>query len=313
VDLNVFDFDYDLTWFAFFVSADEQIYGRYGGRDAKGAEDRLSLEGLEYAARAALAAHAARAKVRPPVKAAKPQLVEDYASVKRRRGHECIHCHQVNEFRRVDRKEAGLWRREEIWVYPLPENVGLTLDVKQGDRVQAVTPDSPAARAGLRAGDTLQKLNDMPVNSFADAQYALHRVPARGQLAIRWQRDGKPMTGRLELAEGWRKTNLTWRPSMLELLPSLTLYGEDLTPDEKKALGLPAKRLAFRQDPEVHREARKVGVQAGDVILGLDGQALEMTMQQFLGYVRRNYLVGDRITLNIVRGGKRLDLPMTLR
>jgi predicted metalloprotease with PDZ domain len=312
VDLNVFDFDYDLTWLAFFLSADEQIYGRYGGRDAKGAEDRLSLDGLEYAARAALAAHAA-AKERPLVKAAKPQLVEEYASVKRRRGHECIHCHQVNEFRRVDRKEAGLWRREEIWVYPLPENVGLTLDVKQGDRVQAVTPDSPADRAGLRAGDLLRRLNDMPVHSFGDAQYALHRAPVKGPLAISWQHDGKAMIGRLELAEGWRKTNLTWRPSMLDLLPSLTLYGDDLTPDEKKALGLTENRLAFRQDPQVHAEARKVGVQAGDVIIGLDGQALEMTMQQFLGFVRRNYLVGDRIKLNIVRDGKRLDLPMTLR
>jgi hypothetical protein len=38
-----------------------------------------------------------------------------------------------------------------------------------------------------------------------------------------------------------------------------------------------------------------------------------MSMEQFLGHVRRSYLVGDRVTLNIIRDGKRLDLPMKLR
>ena len=57
VDLNIFDFDYDLTWAAFFLNAKEHIYGRYGGRDAGSADGRLSLAGLRYALRAALAAH----------------------------------------------------------------------------------------------------------------------------------------------------------------------------------------------------------------------------------------------------------------
>ena len=116
----------------------------------------------------------------------------------------------------------------------------------------------------------------------------------------------------LELAEGWRKTNLTWRPSLLDILPSLPLYGEDLNAAEKKALGLSPKRLACRQDKTVHRDARAAGVEGGDIILGFDHQPLDMTMADFLGYVRRNYLVGDRVTLNVLRAGKRLDLPLTL-
>src|SRR5260370_42345746 len=95
---------------------------------------------------------------------------------------ECIHCHQVYEFRRDALKAAGQWRREDRWVYPLPENVGLILELDQGDRLHAVTLDSPAGRAGLRAGDTLRTLNGMPVASFADVQYALPRAPAKGQI-----------------------------------------------------------------------------------------------------------------------------------
>jgi predicted metalloprotease with PDZ domain len=312
VDLNLFDFDYDLTWAAFFLSPDEKIYGRYGGRDASGLDARLSLAGLRHALRAALEAHRREGPGKSPPRPGRPLLAENYPAAARLHKGACVHCHQVNEFRREARKASGEWRREELWVYPLPENVGLTLEVDRGDRVRAVRPDSPAARAGLRPGDTLKRLNGLPVASFADAQYALHRAPAKGQVAVRWLRDGQEMTGRLDLADGWKKTNLTWRPSMLDILPSLTVYGTELSAAEKTRLGLSAKRLAFRQDRAVHREAKAAGVRAGDVIVGIDGRAPEMSLPEFLAYVRRNYLVGDRITLNVLRDGKRVDLPMRL-
>lgn len=312
MDLNVFDFDYDLTWAVFFMNADEKIYGRYGGRDARHADDRLSLPGLKYAMQAALETHRKQAGEKPAVRTEKPLRVEDYPTAKKSRG-ECIHCHQVHEYRRAAQKEAGMWSRDSLWIYPLPENVGLTLEVDVGNRVKAVAPNSPAARARLRAGDLVQHINQTTIASFADAQYGLHQSPVKGSVPIHWKRDGKEMNAGLELAEGWRKTNLTWRPSLLDLLPSLTLYGEDLTAAQKKALGLAENRLAFEQDKIVHSEAKKFGVQGGDVIVGINDEKLEMKMLEFLGHVRRNYLSGDKITLNVLRDGKRLDLPMTLR
>lgn len=312
VDLRLFEFDHDLTWAAFFLGPDEKVYGRYGGRDASGPDSRLSLTGLRHAMTAALEAHRDGGGV-PVVRAGRPVLAEQFPSAKGLERGGCIHCHQVNEMRRADRKASGEWRREELWVYPLPENVGFTLEVDRGDRVRSVQPGSPADRAGLRAGDLLMRLNGLPVASFADAQYALHRAPARGKIEASWRRGGAEMKGSLELADGWRKTNLTWRPSLLDLLPALTVYGEELTAAEKKRLGLGPKRLAFRQQTPVHRDAKAVGVREGDVILGIDGRELELTLAEFLGYVRRNHLVGDRITLNVLRDGKRIDLPMTLR
>lgn len=312
-DLNVFDFDYDLTWAAFFLNAEEQVYGRYGGRDAASADSRLSLAGLRYALRAALAAHRHGAPATPLARADKPLLAEEYPAAKRMRAGECIHCHQVYEFRRAALKETGQWRREDLWVYPLPENIGLTLDVDQGDRLRAVAADSPAARAGLHPGDALRRVNGQPVASFADVQYALHRAPPKGRIPISWQSGREVRTATLELPEGWRKTNLTWRPSLLDILPSLTVFGEDLSEQEKEALGLSKTRLAFRQQKPVHALARAAGVEEGDVIMGIDGQILEMTMLEFLAHVRKNYLVGDQVTLNILRAGQRLDLPLTLR
>src|SRR5262249_61256937 len=94
------------------------------------------------------------------------------------RGHRAgTPCHNVNESRRADRKAAGTWDRESVWVYPLPENVGITLDVDVGDRVRAVAAHSPAEKAGLKPGDRLATVNCFPVASFADASYALHKAP----------------------------------------------------------------------------------------------------------------------------------------
>ncbi len=313
-DLNVFDFDYDLNFVGFFLNADEKVYGRYGGRDAASAEGRLSLLGLRYAMSAALAAHRQQPKggaVPGPQK--KPLLVDDYPAAKLLNAKACIHCHQVNEFRRAARQAEGKWQREEVWAYPLPENVGLTLDIDQGNRVRAVRPGSPADKVGLRPADVLRGLNGFPVASIADVQYGLHRAPWKGPVAVSWTRGDQARTGTLNLTEGWRKTNLTWRPSLLDVLPSLSVYGKDLSAAEKKALGLPERRLAFRQDDSVAEDAQTAGVRVGDIILGLKGESPEMTMLEFLAHVRRNYLVGDRITLEVIRDGKKRELPLTLR
>jgi hypothetical protein len=310
LDLNQFEFDYDLNFYVFLMNADGKVHGRYGGRDAASAEGRLSLSGLDHALKAALVAHAKDEGAAPA--RGKPLLVTDYPAAKRFGKNECIHCHQVNEFRREKEKADGTWDRNERWRYPLPENVGLTLDVDRGDRVKAVAGESPAAKVGVRAGDTVTKLNGFAVASIGDVMHALHRAPPKGEVPIVWTSDGKQREGRLALAEGWKRTNITWRPSLLDVLPSPTLFGDELTAEEKKALGLGAKRVAFRQD-RVLADLRPSGLKEGDVVIGVDGQALEMTLRQFLAHVRTSYVSGDKVTLNVLREGKRLDLPLTLR
>ncbi len=195
---------------AFFVSADDQVYGRYGGRDPKGAETRLTLPGLRFAMQAALDAHrkARDSKQENPAPNT-PVFAEGYNAAKKLRGKECIHCHQVYEFRRADAKAAGTFNRDSLWVYPLPENIGITLDLDQGNKIKSVAAGSSAEKAGLRAGDILATVNGVTVHSFADVQYGLNRAPARGQISIGWERDNKPAAAQLDLPDGWRRTNPT--------------------------------------------------------------------------------------------------------
>jgi 2-alkenal reductase len=49
----------------------------------------------------------------------------------------------------------------------------------------------------------------------------------------------------------------------------------------------------------------------GDIVVGLDGQPVA-TPGQMIGYIERNKRPGDRVTVSVVRGGQRTDVPVTL-
>jgi len=121
MDLSLFQFDYDLTWAAFFLNTDRTIYGRYGTRSQASRKDDVSVPGFKKAMGAALELHKAypsnkrflAGKAGPVPKYKKP---EDYPVLKRfygklngivdpRRTHTCLHCHQIhNNHFRVYRK-----------------------------------------------------------------------------------------------------------------------------------------------------------------------------------------------------------------
>lgn len=309
-DLNVFEFDFDLTMAIFFLNADEQVYGRYCSRDEHGPDTRNSLAGLNYAMRAALDTHRNRP---PPPTAPRPpaKTIRHYEGSRNRHG--CIHCHQVKEIITHELKKAGKWNREMTWRYPLPDNLGLILEIDRGNVVERVQPKSAAERAGLQAGDVLQRVGDLPVYSIADVQTALDRAPLTGQLPILWNRGDDEQTAEIELADGWRKSTIAWRTSMLDMMPSAKLFGRDLSAAEKQSLGLTENRLAFEHREKVMPPAAAAGIQAGDIIIGVDGKELhDMTAYDFRLYIQRNYLVGERIQVDVLRQGKRLSLSMLL-
>lgn len=56
-------------------------------------------------------------------------------------------------------------------------------------RIAGVTPDMPAARAGLRAGDVLTSINGVPIFSLQTVQHALE-APTGGLVQLVYRRDG---------------------------------------------------------------------------------------------------------------------------
>jgi hypothetical protein len=211
VDLALFQFDYDLTWMGFFLGPDGRVYSRYGGRDAESDEGRLSLKGLKTTMRRVLARHEELAGAEPPP-AHKPQLPADLFPVRR---DSCLHCHQVWEGLRERDRKAGRFDPASLDVYPLPENIGVELDVDAGSRVLKILAKSPAERAKILPGDELRRIADVELLSQGDVQWALHNAPAKGPLTVELVREGRRLKLTLELPPGWRKTDQSWRRSIL--------------------------------------------------------------------------------------------------
>jgi len=312
--LNLFEFDYDLTFAVFFLNAEGKVYGRYGGRDAKNADDRQSLPGLKYTMQSVLKMHARESKVFAPTAQEKPRYLRDSAGGPGGKGGgRCLHCHQVKEVQYSELKKKGEWSRDLVYRFPLPDNVGVVLEVDRGNVVKEVQPKTPAARLDLKPGDVVQTISGIPVHSLADAQFGLDRAPKKGEVEIEWLRGDKVFKDKLALPEGWKKSDVSWRPSLRYLVPSIRLNGTDLKAEERKALELTPTQLAFRQKNEVSSQAKAAGIQGGDIVVGLDGKSPDLDVTNLIWYVQRNYLVGDQVTVNVIRDGKRLDLVMTLR
>ncbi len=70
-------------------------------------------------------------------------------------------------------------------------NSGLSVDTDKGVLVVKVMPNSPAAKAGLRAGDVIQKLNGQAVTDASNVQRAVESTGVGGQLQLELWRNGR--------------------------------------------------------------------------------------------------------------------------
>lgn len=164
VDLRTFQFDWDLTWHVFFLNPDGAIYGRYGTR--AGARNNqmthISLDSFKRAMQRSLELHraypanktalAGKRGPEPEYRFAEtaPDLVKLAGATTSRN---CIHCHMAGEALLKARRARGTLSAADIWSFPLPENVGLRMDLEDDLRVRSVAPGSAAARSGIAAGD----------------------------------------------------------------------------------------------------------------------------------------------------------------
>ena len=70
----------------------------------------------------------------------------------------------------------------------------------KGILVRSVTPDSPAAKAGVKVGDVVKKVGDKEMKQVRDIYTSLIGKKAGDKLQVVVERDGKTVTMEVELA-----------------------------------------------------------------------------------------------------------------
>lgn len=326
LDLKLFQYDYDQSWTAMFMNADMTIYGRYGTRAGRGPEsDRyLTLPSLKKAMERALEVHrnypankeSLAAKVGKQPEYAAPEKVpglEKHTSRATSR-QSCIHCHMVRDYALRARWEQKKLTAADLFTYPMPDNIGMSMDPEDGLIVKAVTPGSLAARAGLAVGDAIISFNRQPLLSLADIQWVLHNADSEAKLPITVRRQGATLDKTLTLSGNWRESDLGWRASSWYGLRR-GLKVDPLPGPDRDKLGLSGDKMAlkvigmFDKGPHI---LQKNGLSVGDIILSVDGKSSFLTESQFLVYLRLNHTPAETVTFTIQRGKKQLDLKLPM-
>jgi serine protease Do len=109
--------------------------------------------------------------------------------------------------------------------------------------------------------------------------------------------------------------------------PSLGIAGATLNPQLNQAMGLPADQRGVlvidvtRSSPaaraNLQASSRTVNLDGaqtkvgGDVIVGIDGQTVRK-FDDLLTYLQYNAKVGQKVALKVLRGGKTVDVALTL-
>jgi S1-C subfamily serine protease len=73
--------------------------------------------------------------------------------------------------------------------------------VEKGVKFADVRADSPADKAGLKAGDILTQFGDKPINNLYDFTYALRDSKAGDEVDVKILREGQEITAKVTLEE----------------------------------------------------------------------------------------------------------------
>lgn len=223
-----------------------------------------------------------------------------------------------------------------------PETVQeLKLPAERGVVVSHVTPDSPAAKAGLKEKDVITEVNGQRVEGSAQFRRLIHEIPPGRSAQFTVWRDGRAQTlsatlGKAEeAARVWTKKaapgTFAFRlPDVAEIpgIPSMDFDfdgGIMVTPGIRPHLGIDAEDISGQlgayfgapdgegvlvRDVSAGSAAEKAGVKAGDVITSFNGERIHS-----LGDLRRKIIAksDDKpAQLGILRNKSQLTLTVEL-
>jgi serine protease Do len=169
---------------------------------------------------------------------------------------------------------------------PIDEGIaeGLGLDKNSGELITSVESNGPAAKAGMREGDVIMKINGAAINPDNRLSYIVGGLKAGARVPLEVLRDGKRVALTVVVGERPSDEVLAQRQGGMRSVPmdgtkqkgttaqdTLGLAVQALTPDIAQELGYPPTLkgvIIAAVDPE--SDAGQKGLKRGDVILSVN-------------------------------------------
>ncbi|WP_280151586.1 Do family serine endopeptidase [Piscinibacter sp. XHJ-5] len=174
----------------------------------------------------------------------------------------------------------------------------------QGALVAEVQPGSPAAGAGLEAGDVVLRIDGEPIVASGDLSATVAMHAPGDKVALEVWRAGAPREIRVALGDA--KEGAAAPQTAAHAAPvaagSLGLALRPLEPEEQRQAGAHGGLLI----EDVSGRAAMAGLQPGDLLLGINGKPVES-----MGALRDALAgAGHAIALLVQRGQERLYVPL---
>lgn len=159
------------------------VYARYGTQSAEGADAYNSIEGLKTTMERVLELHANYPENADQLKdkrgADKPYRTalempglrnkDRYRQLTSRAN--CVHCHNIHDAENFELQKSDDFSHAMLWRYPLPDNIGLKIDAKNGRQISEVVAGVSCGRC--RAGAGRRGAADERPGNYLDRRHAV--------------------------------------------------------------------------------------------------------------------------------------------
>jgi serine protease Do len=193
-----------------------------------------------------------------------------------------------------------------VGVDPTPENAK-----QAGLIVREVEPGGPAAKAGIKTGDLIVKVDGKDLRDFQALASMVAQHKPGDQVTLSVWRDGKSNDIKATLQERPRQTREDGEGRPPRLLPAfLGVESMPINEKTKEKFGVTAEKGAIVAEIFPGTPAAKAGLKRGDVITRVAGQEVDDPMQ--LRQAVQKAPTGKDITITVVRGKEEKEMKARL-
>jgi serine protease Do len=185
-------------------------------------------------------------------------------------------------------------------------NIDQNLLGRPGAKIADVVPNSPAEKAGFKAGDVITAIENKSVLHPAHVLGVIHTYPEGSALNFVVEREGKSKEIKvtLETDKNVRDPNQPYGQDPQQPMPTPDSAFLGVGTAAADGGGLDVSQIVAGSPAE------KAGIKVGDRIVKIDGT--EVNDPNVMGTLIRKHKAGDKIKVTLLRGGKETEIEAKL-